>query len=63
MVQADLLSYRPKSRWAYDLPAEVHGPLGEVVITAPTPGHLYCMARLDKCGSLLSTDKEEWLCI
>ena len=52
MVREDLVSYRPYSDWARDLPVEAFcasdGPdrMLEEVVTAPTPAHLYCMRKL-----------------
>ena len=52
MVHANLVAYRPYSRWARDLPVGVfrasdslNTKLG-VVVTAPTPAHLHCMREL-----------------
>ena len=43
--------------WARDLPAEVHGSSGEAVVTAPTPGHLFCMKLLERDGILITTEE------
>ena len=52
MVREDLVFCRPYSEWARDLPEEAFrasdGPVHrlEVVVTAPTAAHLYCMREL-----------------
>lgn len=56
IVKAKLLSYRPKSCWARDLPTKVHGPKGKPIVTAPTPAHLYCMKKLQECGDLVPSE-------
>ena len=43
--------------WARDLPADAHGPRKEPVLTAPTPGHLFAMAHLEKLGDLKSAER------
>ena len=42
--------------WARDLPEEAHGPLLQPVVTAPTPGHYYCMAVVKEAGELVPRD-------
>eukprot|EP00891_Asterochloris_glomerata_P004997 jgi/Astpho2/4997/Aster-05935 len=55
MVQANLLSYRPPSGWAQDIPKEAFGPDRVAVVTAPSAAYLYCMRRLQRRGALNST--------
>ena len=43
--------------WARDLPADAHGPRKEAVVTAPTLGHLFAMAHLEKLGDLSSAER------
>ena len=45
MVRADLLVYRPQSRWAQDIDESAF-PYYGMVVTAPTPAHVACMRRL-----------------
>ena len=44
---------------ARDLPADAHGPLLEPIVTAPTPGHLFCMKLLEKAGRLKQAERPE----
>lgn len=45
--------------WAHDLPAEAHGSGGEAVVTAPSPGHLFCMRLLERDGLLTIEEAQE----
>jgi hypothetical protein len=46
LVKANKVSLRPHSGWALDIPAEAGFAFGEVIVTAPSTVHLYCMGAI-----------------
>ena len=57
-LSQNLSQFGALAGWAYDLPLQAHGPMEEPVVMAPTPGHRYSMARLEKSGALVYSPAE-----